>query len=157
MLAKRRYAYDHMPALANGIDRLLSALMRFVMKLELTQEELNAVRDVDLNCSKHISVINDIYSWEKELKQSQSSTEEGSVLCSSVQVVAKECNIDIEASKRVLWSMCREWELVHLALTEKKKRDARFEVLTYCKGLEYQMSGNEMWSQGTKRYVGIEV
>ena len=135
---------------------LLSALMRFVMKLELTSEELDAVKDVDRNCSKHISVVNDIYSWEKELKQSKESQEEGSVLCSSVQVVSEECNLDIQAAKRVLWSMCREWELVHLALSEKKKKEARSEVLTYCKGLEYQMSGNEMWSQSTLRYVGIE-
>ena len=51
--------------------------------------------------------------------------------------------------------MCREWELVHLQLAQQKQ-GARPEVLTYCKGLEYQMSGNEMWSAATKRYVGFE-
>lgn len=137
------------------IYRLLSALMRFVMKLELSPAELDSVKDVDLNCSKHISVVNDIYSFEKEKKQAESCEEEGSVLCSSVQVVGQECNVDTAASKRVLWSMCREWELVHLQLVEQKK-DEREELLTYCKGLEYQMSGNEMWSKGTKRYVGFE-
>lgn len=126
------------------------------MKLEMTPEEIESVQDVDLNCSKHISVVNDVYSWEKELKKSQECHEEGSVLCSSVQVVAEACNIDIEASKRVLWSMCREWELVHFALAQEKQA-LRKEVIVYCKGLEYQMSGNEMWSKATKRYVGIEV
>ena len=132
--------------------------MRFVMNLHMTPADLDAVRDIDLNCSKHISVVNDIYSWEKELKQSRESAEEGSVLCSSVQVVAEECNVGVEAAKRVLWSMCREWELVHLALTEKKREEVggKEEVEVYCKGLEYQMSGNEMWSQATKRYIGVE-
>lgn len=129
--------------------------MRFVMKLELTQPELDSVRDVDLNCSKHISVVNDIYSYEKELKQAESCEEEGSVLCTSVRVIGQECSVGVAASKRILWSMCREWELVHLQLVEKKK-DERAEILTYCKGLEYQMSGNEMWSKGTKRYIGLE-
>ncbi|KAK4692280.1 aristolochene synthase, partial [Lecanoromycetidae sp. Uapishka_2] len=135
---------------------LLSALMRFVMKLELTETQLEDVKEVDLNCSKHISVVNDIYSWEKEVKQSEQSTEEGSVLCSSVKVVADECKVRVSAAKRILWSMCREWELVHLKLVNKKLKDASPEVVTYCKGLEYQMSGNEMWSKSTKRYVGLE-
>lgn len=42
-------------------QRILSALMRFVMKLELTQEDLDLVRPVDLNCSKHLSIVSDIY------------------------------------------------------------------------------------------------
>ena len=130
--------------------------MRFVMKLEMTQPQLDSVKDVDLNCAKHISVVNDIYSYEKELKQAESCKEEGSVLCSSVRVVGWECNVDTAASKRILWSMCREWELVHLQLVEMRKNESR-EILTYCKGLEYQMSGNELWSKGTKRYVGFEV
>lgn len=130
--------------------------MRFVMKLDLEPRELDLVKPVDLNCSKHISVVNDIYSWEKELKQSQRSDKEGSVLCSSVQVMAEEANVPLDAAKRILWAMCREWELVHKAEVEKL-RGCRPAVLTYCKGLEYQMSGNELWSCSTKRYVGADL
>ncbi|KAL5384423.1 carbonyl reductase (NADPH-dependent) ari1 [Paraphaeosphaeria minitans] len=135
---------------------LLSALMRFVMKLELTSAELEDVKPLDLNCSKHISVVNDIYSWDKELKQSVDSSEEGSVLCSSVQVMMHGATLNTEAAKRVLWPMCREWELVHLDMFDKLRDEGyREEVLTYCKGLEYQMSGNELWSRETKRYHSI--
>ena len=131
--------------------------MRFVMKLEMQPEELAATKDCDLNCSKHISVVNDIYSWEKELLQSQASNEDGSVLCSSVQVVSQETNIHIQAAKRILWAMCREWELTHLEQVEKLRQSGHgSNVLTYCKGLEFQMSGNELWSSGTKRYIGLE-
>lgn len=130
--------------------------MRYVMKLELTNEELEAVKPLDLNCSKHISVVNDIYSWEKELKQSVESPEEGSVLCSSVQVMMHGATLSTEAAKRVLWPMCREWELVHLDIVDQLREEGhREDVLTYCKGLEYQMSGNELWSSETKRYHSI--
>jgi aristolochene synthase len=81
---------------------LLSALMRFVMKLNLSTEELELIRDMDKNCSKHISVVNDIFSWEKELMKSMVGYEEGSVLCSSVQVMAAIAKISIDAAKRVL-------------------------------------------------------
>ncbi|KAI8189844.1 Aristolochene synthase [Colletotrichum sp. SAR 10_75] len=86
--------------------RLLSALMRFSMKLDLTAEELNTVHDIEMNCSKHISVVNDIYSWEKELKASRTGHQEGSALCSSVSVLSSETSLDYKASKRVLWTMC---------------------------------------------------
>ncbi|PVH90808.1 Aristolochene synthase in complex with 12,13 Difluorofarnesyl diphosphate [Periconia macrospinosa] len=137
---------------------LLSALMRYVMKLELTEEELELVKPCDRNCSKHISVVNDIYSWEKELKQSIESPEEGSVLCSSVQVVMHGATLNTAAAKRVLWPMCREWELVHLDMVDEfKDQGVREDVLTYCKGLEYQMSGNELWSSETLRYHNINL
>lgn len=88
--------------------------------------------------------------------QSLYSEEEGSILCSSVKVMADEANVSVEAAKRILWSMCREWELVHFAEVEKLwgyKED----IVTYCKGLEYQMSGNELWSRSTLRYVGEDL
>ncbi|KAI1818683.1 Aristolochene synthase [Poronia punctata] len=141
---------------------LLSALMRFSMDLHLSEEETLLVRPVDENCSKHISIINDIFSWDKELAQSYTGHEEGSVLCSSVQVLAEEANLTIEASKRVLFAMAREWELTHLKLAKEIERDERLSsdrkdgVMSYIKGLEYQMSGNELWSSSTLRYIGVE-
>ncbi|KAI1176094.1 Aristolochene synthase from penicillium Roqueforti [Nemania sp. FL0916] len=140
---------------------LLSALMRFSMNLHLTPEELQLVKPVDENCSKHISIINDIFSWEKELAQSYTGHEEGSVLCSSVQVLAEEANLTIDASKRVLFAMAREWELTHLKLSDEIGSDPSLTserkgaVLSYVKGLEYQMSGNELWSASTLRYIGV--
>ena len=120
----------------------------------MTPAELDAVTEVELNCARHLSVVNDICSWEKELKKSQESDAEGSTLCSSVKVMADECKLGIEASKRVLWSMCREWELLHLTYLdrEKKKENSRPEVTRYCEGLGYQMSGNELWCRNTMRY-----
>lgn len=128
--------------------------MRFVMALEMTPAELDFVKDVDLNCSKHISVVNDIYSWEKELKQAEVGHSEGSAICSSVQVMSQEANVSIEQSQRILWAMCREWELCHLSLVAQKG-NMKPHVKMYCKGLEYQMSGNELWSKSTKRYIGL--
>ncbi|KAI0448953.1 Aristolochene synthase in complex with 12,13 Difluorofarnesyl diphosphate [Xylaria acuta] len=140
---------------------LLSALMRFSMNLNLTPEELQLVKPVDENCSKHMSIINDIFSWEKEFAQSCTGHEEGSFLCSSVQVLAEEASLTIEASKRVLFAMAREWELTHLKLANEIGNntsltlDRKGAVLSYIKGLEYQMSGNELWSTNTLRYIKV--
>jgi aristolochene synthase len=135
--------------------------MRFSMGLHMTEQELDYCREVDLNCSRHISVVNDIWSWEKELLAAKTGHAEGSALCSSVQVIADECQISILASKRVLYAMCREWELCHNEIVARKLLevpvDSRETVKRFTKGLEYQMSGNELWSRTTLRYIGIEV
>lgn len=146
-------------------NRLLSALMRFSMALKVTPDDLQAVQDVERNCAKHISVVNDIYSWEKEVLAAQTGHTEGAALCSSVQVVAHEAGIDTEASKRVLWAMCREWERCHQEMLSERRAAAAAAttadssvspaVWDYVQGLEYQMSGNELWSQTTKRYIGV--
>ncbi len=139
--------------------RLLSALMRFSMALNVTPAELDSVRSVERNCSKHISVVNDIFSWEKEVLASKLGHQEGAALCSSVQVMAKEADININAAKRVLWAMCREWEMCHDELVAKRKSavglGCSHDVSEYMQGLEYQMSGNELWSKSTKRYIEV--
>ncbi|KAL8708607.1 MAG: hypothetical protein Q9220_006543 [cf. Caloplaca sp. 1 TL-2023] len=128
------------------------------MALHVTQEELDSVVEIERNVSKHLSVVNDIFSWEKEVLASTTGHEEGSVLCSSVQVMASEAEIETAAAKRVLWSMCREWERRHTELEAAKKKEKpppSEATLTYIKGLEYQISGNEQWSETTKRYMHL--
>lgn len=132
------------------------------MGLRLAPAELESAKDIERNCFKHIAVVNDIYSWEKELLASRTGHEEGSALCSAVQVMAVGANVPTDASKRILWTMCREWELCHEQLVAKRKTaggglKCSKEVMRYIKGLEYQMSGNELWSQSTLRYIGVKV
>lgn len=139
-------------------SRLLSALMRFSMGLRVTSAELETVRSVELNCSKHISVVNDIYSFDKEVIAAKEGHPEGGALCSSVQITAAETGVSVEAAKRVLWAMCREWELCHrkfVAQVESSLEKPAPSLSAYMKGLEYQMSGNEQWSRTTKRYSEV--
>ncbi|KAJ8104848.1 hypothetical protein ONZ43_g7662 [Nemania bipapillata] len=138
---------------------LLSALMRFAMDLHLTPEELEAMKPVEHNCSKHISIVNDIYSWEKELAQSLKTGEEGSVLCSAVKVLADNAALDIEAARACLWTMVREWEVKHEVLCSEPYMSPQTTTeaqMLYLKGLEYQMSGNELWSRTTPRYLRVD-
>ncbi len=127
------------------------------MGLHLSTSELAFLVPLERNCSKHISVVNDIYSWEKEVRAAQDGHQEGSALCSAVKVLADETNLGIEASKRVLWSMIREWELVHEEMVVEIEQTGCTEaVREYMQGLEYQMSGNEQWSRTTLRYINLE-
>jgi aristolochene synthase len=49
--------------------------------------------------------------------------------------------------------MCREWESVHRELVrEREEIGFKGDLLNYIHGLEYQMSGNEQWSESTPRH-----
>jgi aristolochene synthase len=128
--------------------------MRFSMDLRLTNSDLSRVRGLEQNCSRQISVVNDIYSWEKEYKASLKDDAEGSVLCSAVSVLMEEIGLSVKPTKRVLWQMVREWETLHDALVETISLEGPVaaELQLYMKGWEYQMSGNELWSMTTLRY-----
>ncbi|KAI4858599.1 Aristolochene synthase in complex with 12,13-Difluorofarnesyl diphosphate [Hypoxylon rubiginosum] len=132
---------------------LLAALMRFSMALSVPPSDLELVRPVDRNCSKHLSIVNDIWSYEKEALAAQTLHEEGGVLCTAVAVLAKETEISTDAAKRVLYHLCREWELKHRILVDDILVQKDTPVLrAYLQGLEFQMSGNELWSRTTLRY-----
>ncbi|KAJ5735340.1 Terpenoid synthase [Penicillium malachiteum] len=133
---------------------LLSALMRFSMGLHISTVDIALLQEIDANCSKHLSVINDIYSYEKELHASKTAHAEGGALCTSVRVLADEAAVPIQAAKRVLFFMCREWELRHQSLVEELSASGHQapSLAAYLQGLEFQMSGNEEWSKTTLRY-----
>ena len=134
--------------------------MRFSMGLHLTPADFDSVAAVEKNCGRHISVVNDIYSYEKELLTSQTAHKEGGVLCSAVPIFATEADVEIAAAKNVLYTLCREWEKVHRKLVQEREAaegGCKESVRRYMEGIEYHMSGNELWSKTTKRYHNINM
>lgn len=110
---KRKINYEPSPPLSYqnltaSTDRsvihnsLLSALMRYTMELRPTETEMSALRAPEENCAKHLSIVNDIYSFEKEVQAARTGHTEGSFLCSAVKVLATETGLGISATKRVL-------------------------------------------------------
>lgn len=137
---------------------LLAALTRFSSGLKLSKEELASVADIEKNVGRHISIVNDIYSYEKELRTAESAHKEGGKLCNAVQIIGAEVGLGVEPSKRVLWSICREWEHVHEELRLARKAEGwSIDLASYVDGLEYHMSGNETWSKSTRRYHDVKV
>ncbi|RYP36621.1 hypothetical protein DL767_003325 [Monosporascus sp. MG133] len=130
---------------------LLLALMRFAMDQHLTPEELEAMKPVELNCAKHISIVNDIYSWEKELKQSQITEQEGSSLCSGLRCLQTVLGwiLMLQMHASGFWAgngrrstksfvLSPIWHQIALRRRSSTSWDWR-----------YQMSGNEIWSRTT--------
>jgi aristolochene synthase len=131
--------------------------MRFAYDLRVSPQELAFMSDIEANCGKHISLVNDILSYEKEKSVSEKEDSEGAVLCNAVQILADQVGISSEAAKRVLWIMVRECEHAHKSLLARMDSSSpglelSKDLKRYIEGLEYQMSGNEFWSKTTHRY-----
>lgn len=84
------------------LSSLLGALMRFSMALRVPPSDLDLVRPVERNCSNQISVINDIWSYEKEVLAAETLHEEGGTLCTAVAVLGprglrcNSCGVSLE-------------------------------------------------------------
>ena len=124
------------------------------MQLHLTDAERRRAAPVERNCARHIAIVNDIYSWRKEQLASQTIHQEGATVCSAVQVLSNEATLGFAAAQRVLWTMCREYELVRRQLVQEATPGSSGSLQKYMRGPEYQMSGNERWSESTPRYHG---
>jgi aristolochene synthase len=118
----------------------------------MTPEELEFVKPAEENCMKHITFVNDICSFEKEVLTAQNGFQLGAI-CSSVPIVMDLCGVNEHEAKRIMWQMARGWEVRHFELTEEiLNKNPSKALATYLKGLEYQTAGNELWSILTPRY-----
>lgn len=142
---------DNQGANNQSLSRLLSALICFTRGIHLTEEERALVGPVDNNGARHLAVINDIWSYEKEL-EAVTLGQEGSIMTNAVDVLADEVFIPIDSAKRVLYRLCREWEIAHDTLVAEILAMCDSPALRiYLKDNEYQMSGKR---SGLGRHVG---
>ncbi|KAJ6019678.1 hypothetical protein N7522_001745 [Penicillium canescens] len=133
-----------------------TALIRFGAKLSLSHAELENVSALERAAFRHMGVVNDIYSWEREWRVFQENQTDGSRPLSAIYILANETELPFAACKRLMYSYCRELELAIKKTRDELRNDGVNELSPemdmYIKGLEYFMRGNELWSQWTPRY-----
>ncbi|KAJ5491838.1 hypothetical protein N7453_009935 [Penicillium expansum] len=135
---------------------LYTALIRFGAKLDLTTVELEKTAALESTAFRHVGVMNDIYSWEREWNVYQANLADGAQPFSAIYILANETGLPYAACKRLMYSYCRELELALKQSTDEIRHNS-MDSLThklemYIKGLEYFMCGIELWSQWTPRY-----
>ncbi|KAI0154589.1 terpenoid synthase [Xylariaceae sp. FL1272] len=131
---------------------LLSGIMRFCARLYMTPEELELVKPVEENAMKHITFVNDVCSYDKEVLAARKGFDLGA-MCSSVPIMMDLFGLDEQRAKHLMWQTAREWEIRHFELVEDVlRKNSSPNMIRYLKGLEHQMAGNEVWSLLTPRY-----
>jgi aristolochene synthase len=92
-----------------NLNSLLSGIMRLYTSFYITPEELKLVKLVKENFIKHITFINDIYNFEKEVLAAKSGFKL-SAIYSLVLIVIDLCNISKHKAKRIMWQIVCAWE-----------------------------------------------
>ncbi|KAJ5312853.1 hypothetical protein N7508_003683 [Penicillium antarcticum] len=136
--------------------REIDAGKPFGANLRLNPAELERLSALESASFRHMGVINDIYSWEREWKMHQENPTDGSRPLSAIYILANETGLPFTACKRLMYSYCRELELIIKHTGDELQADSVSkwtpEMDMYFKGLESFMRGNELWSQWTPRY-----
>ncbi|KAH8825746.1 isoprenoid synthase domain-containing protein [Flagelloscypha sp. PMI_526] len=103
----------------------------------------------------HVIYCNDAWSYDKEVRAAQAVADDlnATIPCSGVTILMRETGLPASAAKRMLIYFAREMEILFKKEVDSLLRETPTpELQKYVKILEYQMSGNEVWSQVTKRY-----
>ncbi|KAL3475699.1 isoprenoid synthase domain-containing protein [Aspergillus californicus] len=133
-----------------------TAMIRFVNNIMLTPAQLSEFEALENTTVRHMILVNDILSWEKEIKEARESNQEGSAVCSAVPILARNLGVGYDGAKRILWASCRELEGsfgdLAVDVLGRLKGGNLAEGKRYIEALEYLASGNEEWSRTTSRY-----
>jgi aristolochene synthase len=80
----------------------------------------------------------------------------GSMGATAVSILMGMTGVTADAAKHTLICLAREMEALHESVaSEVLAKKATPELQKYIKMLEYQMSGNENWSNMTSRYTMV--
>ena len=133
----------------------VAACVRYSSRLRVPTETLQSLERIHESYGKLGIIVNDIYSFDKELHLWNQTQKEGAKLLNIVNHMSIDAGVSYSTAKRILWVLCREWEIDHQEMVAKivaGKGGADPILKTYLKGLEYVLSGNEKWSETTERY-----
>lgn len=92
---------------------LLASLMAFCMGLTVTPTIRKLTTPIERNCARHLSIVNDIYSYRKEVAAAKELHVEGGALCNAVAIMMEEANLTEAGAIDALWACVRGWEVRH--------------------------------------------
>jgi hypothetical protein len=114
-----------------------------------------ALQPMERLANYHVSVLNDIFSYERERKAAE---QDGAPLVNGVQVLADETGISVAAAKAVCFALVRAWEaefqrLAATVIEAAEEETERETVRRLVQGMERRMNGAEAFSWRTRRYL----
>ena len=133
----------------------VAALVRYSARLHVPTETMKALEGIHESYGKLGIIVNDIHSFNKELRLWNQDHKEGAKMLNIVNNMSIDAGVSYSTAKRILWVLCREWEIDHQEMVAKMvagKGGADPTLKMYLKGLEYVLGGNEYWSETTERY-----
>ncbi|KAK4203172.1 putative terpene cyclase [Triangularia verruculosa] len=114
----------------------------------ITPRDRQLLRPLEKLANYHVSILNDVFSFEREWKAAQSNSE-GGALVNGVAVLAEEANISVTAARGLCVALVRAWEAEFLKLVDEVAPVGGVEgrLRRAVEGIERRMSGAEQGGQ----------
>ncbi|KAF4966447.1 hypothetical protein FZEAL_10654 [Fusarium zealandicum] len=132
------------------------ALARWAMDITLPPDEKQWLRELGHNASAQIVLVNDLFSWEKEVLEARDCEGKiGGYLFNAIAIVMEEQGISEQAARVFLARKVQDVENNHFRLVAERAKTGKPippDVLRYIDCLEDMCAGNEAWSRITARY-----
>ncbi|OBS27869.1 hypothetical protein FPOA_01811 [Fusarium poae] len=128
----------------------VEAIMLFGMAMTLTSQEDAELARVIRPCSAALALTNDYFSFDREMKEADTST-----LINSVSIVMRLQNLDIATAKEVIKETIQSYEREFLRRIDEYKHQrgpVSEKIHQYLEAMAYQVSGNLVWSLNCPRY-----
>lgn len=117
----------------------------------ITVDEKRMLRPLEKLANYHVSILNDVFSFEREWQAAEMNGEEGGALVNGVAVLAGEVGIGVEAARGLCVRLVRAWEGEFVKLKGEMLVEGRLRRAV--EGIERRMSGAEAFSWRTGRYL----
>ncbi|KAK0669936.1 putative terpene cyclase [Cercophora samala] len=124
----------------------------------ITASERQLLRPLERIANYHVSILNDVFSFEREWRAAERNGEGGGALVNGVAVLAEEANVGVLAARGLCVGLVRAWEgefvrLVGEVLAGEGGGDGDGRLRRAVEGIERRMSGAEAFSWRTGRYL----
>ncbi|KAL4904343.1 isoprenoid synthase domain-containing protein [Aspergillus multicolor] len=106
---------------ATDIGHFVStALGRWATGVSIPADEADLIHEIDLNIAAHVCLVNDLFSWEKELL---AASETGAEIVNAVGIVMQQEDVDADTAQRMLAIRMEELETKHYQLLDGKGKE----------------------------------
>lgn len=127
-------------------------LVTFGLGISIPEEEMDLCEKLTRPAWIHISLTNDLYSWEKEY---QAFLEHGkTTIFNAIWVLMREHSVTIEDAKDLCRQKIKESvaEYLHTVEESRNNKNLSLDLRKYIECMQYQMSGNVVWGMLAPRY-----
>jgi len=132
------------------------AILYWTEDIVLTPSETALLEPLEHVANYHVSILNDIFSFEREWSAAQ-NLGEGAVLVNGVRILADETAVSVGMAKRLCFALVRAWEVEFKSMAEdlmsREGMKGNESMRRMVDGIERRMTGAEAFSWRTSRYL----
>ncbi|KJZ79476.1 hypothetical protein HIM_00945 [Hirsutella minnesotensis 3608] len=133
-------------------EKFWFGMVTFAMGLTIPKSEYQRCHEICYQAYVHFSLVNDLFSWDKEHAAAIANRERHTI--SALSVLMREHSVSLDEAKVICRQKIIEAAVEFGAVLRKirEKQDLSLDLRRYVDALQYTMSGHVVWTLNCPRY-----